>query len=138
MVVHKKKGGETKFYLLDSGNLKYLNCEEEHIPVLYDEQLHEHVALGFPRKKFDTFTTKMVLHSMIDLRRTFEVIIDVFKSKDKNELVNYYNKWFLHNKLKHFWNYTKHLRQNGNDIDVPNCKMSLNEKQQLNTFKFSP
>ena len=107
LVIHKEKSSQIqKFYLLDSSNLLYLNCEEDDVPALFDEELHQNVALGFPRKKYDTFTTKMVLHTLIDLRKTFEIIIDVFKQKEDNSLVKYYNKWFLHNKLKHFWNYT--------------------------------
>ena len=71
IVVHKKKHQSSlKFYLLDSSNLEYLNCEEDQIPALYDYECHNHVSLGIPRKTYDTFTTKMVLHSMIDLRRT--------------------------------------------------------------------
>ena len=54
LVIHKRQiDNKNRFYLLDSSNINYLNCKEDQIPKLYDEELHEKVATGLPKKGID-------------------------------------------------------------------------------------
>ena len=59
----------------------------------------------------------MSLHSLIDLRRTFQMFLDIFVKKQS--LIHVYCQQYLHVKLKHFWNYTSAFREHGNDGAPP-------------------
>ena len=131
-IVHKSKDGQLKFYLLDSSNLEYLDCPEELIPACYDRHLHQLLESGIPRKSadFDHFGTKMSLHSLIDLRRTFQMFQHIFKNKES--LVHVYCQQYLHVKLKHFWNYTKEYRDMCNkDVMPPTDAMMTGSIKQI-------
>ncbi len=68
--------GKINFYLLDSSNLVYLDKIDEQLPEVMLLRAREKEALGM--KASSKFQIKMSIQSLFDLRKTLEIITDLF------------------------------------------------------------
>lgn len=84
--------------MLDSSNLKYLDKINEKLPEVMEKRTRKKVAMGM--KEGTAFGMKMSIHSLFDLRKTFDIFTDIFTGN--STLSQYYCSSFTGNMLKQF------------------------------------
>ena len=125
IVLHKERRAGITLYLLDSSNLPILNCLPQEISALYDLEMHQDIEDGRPLKTFDHFSTKMVLHSLFDIRHFLMFFQELVHYKIP--LYMFHSSQKIQSRFKHLWDYTHSLRGSKGSI-IPRCPMTVNER----------
>lgn len=100
----------TKFYLLDSSNIKHLRENTERLPDVINERVFDKVKLGL--KASNKFMTQMTIQSLFDQRAMLAKLINCFNNDGVSTLVSekldfpnickVYTNCYLHNMLRNF------------------------------------
>eukprot|EP00347_Sterkiella_histriomuscorum_P012748 403367374 len=126
MVIHKPRGSNQtpKFYLLDSSNLEFLNKSDEQLPEVMEKRSREKNKIGMKPSSF--FNMKMSIHSLFDLKKAFEIIVDLFIGT--STIAQYYGACYTTNILKQFHSFTESFNPNTDELEIPKSRIFSQSK----------